>query len=172
MEFSDLLTDAFSRIHDSVGAAVDGLTIEQATYRPDPDANSVAWLVWHLTRVQDSHVSELAGRDQEWVTGGWNARFGTASEATNTGYGHTSQQVAEVVPDAVDTLARYHQAVFTRTGEYLSNIDASELERIIDYSYEPPVSVGVRLVSVVNDNMQHAGQAGYVRGMVERVGRR
>ncbi|MBT8213514.1 MAG: DUF664 domain-containing protein [Acidimicrobiia bacterium] len=172
MEFGDLFTDAFARVRDSVTAAVGGLTIEQATYRPDPDANSVAWLVWHLTRVQDSHVSELAGRDQEWVTGEWNVRFGTASEATNTGYGHTSQQVAEVVPDAVETLSHYHQAVFARTGNYLGGIDAPELERIIDRSYEPPVSVGVRLVSVVNDNMQHAGQAGYVRGMVERLGPR
>jgi uncharacterized damage-inducible protein DinB len=172
MRFNDLLTDAFTRVHDSVGAAVDGLTIAQATYRPDPGANSVAWLVWHLTRVQDGHVSELAGRDQEWVTGGWSGRFGTAPDPSNTGYGHTSQQVAEVVPDAVETLTRYHQAVYARTEEYLRDLDASDLDRIIDRSYEPPVSVGVRLVSVVNDNMQHAGQAGYVRGMVERVSQR
>lgn len=170
MEFNDLVMDAFSRIRESVGAAVDGLTLEQTMYRPDPDANSVAWLVWHLTRVQDSHVSELAGREQEWVSGGWNVRFGTTSERGNTGYGHTSEQTGEVIPDAVETLGRYHDAVFARTREYLSDMDVPERERIIDPSYDPPVSVGVRLVSVINDNMQHAGQARYVRGMVERIG--
>ncbi len=168
MDSGTLVADGFSRIQSTVAMAVDGLSLERATYRPDPDANSIAWLVWHLTRVQDDHVSELAGREQEWTKGGWNTRFGTSPDAANTGFGHTSQEVAGVVPDAVATLSEYHDVVYRRTLEYLTGINAEELGRIIDPSYDPPVSVGVRLVSVISDNIQHAGQARYVRGMVDR----
>lgn len=170
MQSRDLLADAFSRISESVGTAIADITPVEAAYRPDPDANSIAWLVWHLTRVQDDHVSEIAGKEQEWVAGGWNTRFGTYSAASNTGYGHTSQQVAEVVPEEIAVLADYHEAVYRRTLSYLENADAEELNRIIDRSYDPPVSVGVRLVSVINDNIQHVGQALYVKGMIERLG--
>ncbi len=169
MESKEILTDAFARVHQTVETAVNGLTSEQVAFRPDPDANSIAWLAWHLTRVQDDHLAEIAGREQEWIEGGWRNRFGTDPDRANTGFGHTSQQVAAVIPDAVETLAAYHDAVYRRTLEYLDGVDSAELGRIIDRSYDPPVSVGVRLVSVVNDNLQHAGQARYVRGIVERA---
>ena len=169
MHSRDLLADAFTRIQESVTTAVADLQPAEAAYRPDPDANSIAWLVWHLTRVQDDHIAEIAGEEQEWVTGGWSTRFGTDSAVSNTGYGHTSQQVAEVVPEDVALLTDYHDAVYRRTLSYLENVEPTELDRIIDRSYDPPVSVGVRLMSVISDNIQHAGQARYVRGIVERV---
>ncbi len=169
MHSKELLADAFSRIQEAVETAITGLNRQQVAYRPDPDANSIAWLVWHLTRIQDDHVSEIAGREQEWMTGGWNARFGTDPDRSNIGFGHTSAQVAGVVPDAVETLGQYHDTVFRRTLEYLTEVDPAELDRIVDRSYDPPVSVGVRLVSVINDNTQHAGQARYLRGMIDRI---
>ncbi len=168
MDSAELLADAFSRVDQTVATAVADLSAQQLAYRPDADANSISWLVWHLTRVQDDHVAEITGRDQEWVTGGWNKRFGTDSDPSNTGYGHTSAEVAAVIPDEVGVLGEYHGAAFHRTLEYLRGVGATELDRIIDRSYDPPISVGVRLVSVINDNMQHAGQARYLRGMVER----
>jgi hypothetical protein len=67
-----------------------------------------------------------------------------------------------------DVLLDYHNAVHDRTVAYLNTIDAGELDRIIDVRWDPPVSVGVRLVSVIDDDMQHAGQAAYVRGLFER----
>ncbi len=134
MDSSDLLTDGFVRIQSAVTSVLEGLTPEQAAHRLDREANPIAWLVWHLTRVQDDHVSELAGREQEWITGEWNLRFGTSPEPSNTGYGHTSEQVAEVVPDSVATLGLYHDAVFACTRDYLAGIDEIELEQIIDRS--------------------------------------
>jgi hypothetical protein len=170
MNTSEVLTDAFNRIQESVHRAADGLDGEALAYRPDPDANSIAWLLWHLTRTQDHHVSELAGRPQAWLDDGWSARFTTDPHEDNTGFGHTSEQVAEICPDVPDDLVAYHDVVAGRTLEYLGTIDAEELGRIIDRSWDPPVSVGVRLVSVINDNVQHVGQALYVTGMIERLG--
>ncbi len=167
METSDVLTDAYGRIQGLVHRISDGLDPDELAHRPDSHANSIGWLLWHLTRVQDDHVSEIAGHDQLWVADGWAARFGMEPDPSNTGYGHTSEQVGALRTDAA-TLQEYHDAVHARTVAYLETIDPAELDRIIDYSWDPPVSVGVRLVSVIGDDLQHAGQAAYVRGMLER----
>lgn len=167
---TDVLEDAFDRIRGAVHRAVEGLDADGLAHRPDPDANSIAWLVWHLTRIQDDHVSEIAGRPQAWTEGGWSGRFDLPFDEADHGFGHTSEQVAAVRPDGPDLLLGYHDAVADRTGETLAALDGDGLERIIDRSFDPPVSVGVRLVSVVSDNLQHAGQAAYVRGIVERRG--
>ncbi|MET0767092.1 MAG: DinB family protein, partial [Aeromicrobium sp.] len=70
-----LLDDAFTRIGDDVATLVDGLTPDQLAHRIAPDANPIGWLVWHLLRVQDDHVSDLAGTDQVWTSAGWSDRF-------------------------------------------------------------------------------------------------
>jgi hypothetical protein len=169
METSDVLIEAFGRIRQLVQRSVAGLDADALAYRPEADANPIGWLVWHLTRIQDDHVAEIAGHDQTWTTDGWAGRFDMKSGSLDTGYGHTSEQVAAIKPEGPDTLTGYHTAVSDRTLAYLSTIDATELDRIIDSSYDPPVSVGVRLVSVISDNLQHVGQALYVRGILERT---
>lgn len=169
METRDVLTDAFDRIEHVVRRTLEGLDAGALAFRPDPDANSIAWLVWHLTRVQDDHVSELADVDQAYVAGGWAERLGMTADVADIGYGHTSQQVAAVRPDGPDTLLAYHMAVTERSREYLRTVDAESLDRVIDRSWDPPVTAGVRLVSVVADCLQHAGQAAYVRGVYERA---
>ena len=91
-------------------------------------------------------------------------------DPSNDGRGHSSEQVTQIAPDGPAPLLAYHDAVHGRTTRYLTAVDAAELDRIIDRSYDPPVSVGVRLVSVISDNIQHAGQARYIRGIVDRRG--
>lgn len=163
MNQADLLTDAFDRIRQTVHSAVDGLTDEQLTYRVDGTSNSIAWLVWHLTRVQDDHVAGVAGTDQVWPE--WYDRFGLPFDVSEHGYGHTSDQVAAVRAPA-ELLLGYHDAVHAATLRYVGTLSADELDRVVDENWDPPVTVGVRLVSVVNDDMQHAGQASFVRGLL------
>ncbi len=168
MQTRDVLADAFGRIRQIVERAVEGLDGESLAFRPEADANPIGWLVWHLTRIQDDHVADIAGREQAWTADGWAARFGMRADPNDTGFGHSTDQVAAVRPDGPAVLFGYHDAVADRTLDYLTGIDAAELDRIIDVSYDPPVSVGVRLVSVISDNLQHAGQARYVRGILDR----
>jgi len=165
-----VLADAFGRIVEDVELAVAGLPADELAVRPDPDANSIAWLAWHAARVQDDHVAALADRPQVWTEGGFHARFGLDLDPRDIGYGHTSEQVAAVRPDGPELLLDYLRAVTERTLEYLAGVDATELDRIVDRRWDPPVTAGVRLVSVIDDGMQHAGQARYVRGMIERRG--
>ncbi len=168
MRSGEVLADAFNRIRELVHQSVRDLDADDLAFRPEAEANSIAWLVWHLTRIQDDHVAEIAGREQSWIAEGWAARFGMPADPTNTGYGHSTEQVAAVRPGDPRLLAGYHDAVWNRTVDYLATVEANELDRIIDRSYDPPVSAGVRLVSVISDNLQHAGQARYVRGIIER----
>ena len=162
---ADLLADAFARIRDNVHGAVDDLSPEELSSRPDGHGNSIAWLVWHLTRIQDDHIAGVAGIEQVWTAGGWVERFGLPFDAGDTGYGHTSDDVAAVQADP-DRLLSYHDAVHAQTSQYLSTIDADDLDRVVDDRWDPPVTLSVRLVSVVGDDLQHVGQAAYVRGLL------
>jgi hypothetical protein len=167
MNTSAVFLDAFGRIRQLVRQSVEGAEPADLSYRPEPGANSIAWLAWHLTRVQDEHLSDIAGLDQAWITGGWHQRFGMEPDPQNTGYGHGPDQVSAIPPDG-GLLLSHHEAVADRTTEYVRTVDDLELDRIIDRSFNPPVTVGVRLVSVISDNLQHAGQARYLRGIIDR----
>ncbi len=169
MKTADLLADAYGRTREVVHQAVAGLTVEQLAFRVDERANPIAWLVWHLTRVQDDHLADAAGTEQVWTSGGWAGRFDLPFDESATGYGHSSGEVAEVRV-APDLLIGYHDAVHAATVAYVGGLVDSDLDRIVDTAWDPPVSLGVRLVSVLDDGAQHAGQAAFVRGIVERRG--
>ncbi len=164
-----ILLDCFERVRELVASVTDGLTEEVATYRPDAAANSIGWLVWHLTRVQDSHLADAAGTQQIWVIQGWVDSFSLPFAWDATGYGQGEDEVGAVRVPA-ELLAGYHAAVHQATVEYLQGIDTAELDRIVDTRWDPPVTVAARLVSVLGDCLQHLGQAAYVRGLANRRG--
>ena len=165
--------ELFGRIPPLVRATAAGLDADALARTPQQGANSVGWLLWHLTRVQDHHVSELLGQPQVWVSEPWPQRFGLTADPHNTGFGHGAADIAAVRPDGPAAIVGYHEAVAVRTDEYLGRLSPDELDRVIDRRWDPPVTLGVRLVSICDDSLQHAGQAAYARGLVEpgwRVG--
>ncbi|HEU5472673.1 MAG TPA: DUF664 domain-containing protein [Actinophytocola sp.] len=164
MTSAQLLTDAFERIREEVHHAVDGLTPEQLAYRIDGRSNSIAWLVWHLTRVQDDHMADLAGAEQVWPA--WAGRFALPLDEADTGYGHGPEQVGLVRVDSAELLTGYHDAVHETSLRFLSTITDDDLPRIVDRAWDPPVTMAVRLISVISDDLQHAGQAAFVRGLL------
>jgi hypothetical protein len=165
MRSAELLVDAFGRVQGVVHGVVRGLTVDQLAARIDDDANSIAWLVWHLTRIQDDHVADVAGTEQVWTSQGWMERFGLPFHASATGFGHSTDDVAVVKVDA-DSLVDYYDAVHAQTIRLVERVTDDDLDRIVDESWDPPVSLGVRLVSVIDDDLEHAGQAAFVRGIV------
>jgi uncharacterized damage-inducible protein DinB len=165
----EILRDAFARVRDQVQDICKKVGPEQAAYRPDRDANSIAWLIWHLTRIQDDHICGLSGEEQAWTRNGWYDRFGLPFEPNVHGYGQSSGDVGAVeVPP--DLLAGYHEAVHELTMRYVDVVTPEELARVVDTSWDPPVTASVRLVSVIGDCLAHLGQADYVRGLAERAG--
>jgi hypothetical protein len=162
------LSEAFGRIRAVVHPALKDASIEALTFRADPEANTIAWLVWHLTRVQDGHIAELMGEEQVWTADGWVDRFDLPFDPEATGYGQSTSDVASVRADA-ELLAGYYDAVHARTIDYLHTLTEADFARIVDTSWNPPVTLAMRLVSILSDDLQHAGQASYLRGLANRA---
>ena len=166
MTSADILADAFGRVQDTVHEAVQGLTSSQLAARLDSDANSIAWLIWHLARVQDDHLADAFGVPQVWTEYG--KRFELPFGPEEIGYGHSSEQVAQVTVASADLLTGYHDAVHEQTLRLVCGLTDADLTRVVDEAWDPPVTLGVRLVSVISDCLQHAGQAAFIRGILLR----
>jgi hypothetical protein len=166
MDVSALLIELFGRVDEHVEGVVDGLDPAWLAATPAQGVNPVGWLLWHLSRVQDSHVADAFDEEQVWVGDGWAARFGLDPDPGNTGYGHTPAEVAAVRPDGIDAVTGYHRAVAERTRSLLATLSPADLDRVVDERWDPPVTLGVRLVSIADDDIQHAGQAAYLKGLL------
>jgi uncharacterized damage-inducible protein DinB len=162
----DLLLDGFEHVRDAVRAAVEGADEKTLTARLTPEANSIGWLAWHLVRVQDDHISDVAGSQQVWLNDGYHDRFGLPFDADAIGYGFSSEDVARVRGISADLLIDYLDAVTLATRTFVLGLTDDDLDRVVDERWDPPVTLAVRLVSVLNDDLQHAGQAAFVRGCV------
>ena len=170
MDVAEVYLELYGRIPPLVREVADGLTVDDLLARPAPEANPIGWLLWHLTRVQDDHVADVMGVDQLWTSGEWAGSFGLAPDTweghRNIGYGHGPDDVARVRPVSAAAVVAYHDAVDERTRAYLARLSAAELDRIVDERWDPPVTLGVRLVSVADDSLQHVGQAAYLKGLL------
>lgn len=169
MSPADLLRDQFERIRDRAVKVVDDVADDELGWRPYEDMNSIAWLIWHVARIQDDHVAALSTVDQVWVRDQWASRFGLDTDTVDTGYGHTPEQVAAIRPGTATILADYVSAVTDQTLGLLDDVDDDDLDRVVDDSWDPPVTMGVRLNSVVGDNLQHLGQAAMVRSLLDHA---
>jgi hypothetical protein len=171
MDAQDVVIEALERVRTVLHRTLNGLTLDELHRQPRPDANSIAWLAWHLTRVQDNGISGLAGQDQAWVSEGWHARFDLAPDPDNEGFGHTPAQVAAFRTPNGQTLLDYHDRVSARSKAYVAGLAAADFDRTLDEpQWNPLPTVGVRLVSVIADNLQHAGQTAYLRGLFQGKG--
>lgn len=165
MDGVGVLVDGFGRVGAIVHRVLDDIEEDALTARLGPEANTVAWLVWHLCRVEDAQVAALAGTDQVWTAQGFADRFGLPFSPRATGYGQSPDEVAQVRTGAA-LLGEYLDASRAATDAYLARLQDADLARVVDERWDPPVTVGVRLVSILGDVLEHAGQAAFVRGVV------
>ncbi|MET0454324.1 MAG: mycothiol transferase [Mycobacterium sp.] len=161
----ELLRDSFTRLIEHVEGIADGLTDEVSFHRITPEANSIAWLLWHSARVQDAQLCDIAGIEQVWFRDGWVDRFALDLPADSHGYGHSPAQVGKVRVPA-ELLVGYYKAVHETTLKYVASVTAEDLAKIVDRHWTPPVTASARIVSIIDDCAQHLGQAAYVRGIV------
>lgn len=169
MSGNELLIDGFGRIREIVHEVLDGLDSESLSFRADAAANSISWLVWHLTRVQDDHIAWAGGLEQVWLSDGWEKRCGLPLDPLDIGYGHDSDDVAVVRLDP-DLLVGYHDATYDQTTSFISGLTEADMSKIVDRRWDPPVTLATRLISVLTDDLEHAGQAAFVKGLLERRG--
>lgn len=173
MEWRELIVDGYDRLPDLMKGALSGLSIADLDWQPHRDCNSLGWTAWHLTRVQDSQIAELMGQEQLWIGGGWHKKFRRAADAEDTGYGHTAEQVRAFKSPSAKVQLGYLRTVVERTAQYLASLAPADLERELDEPWQQPLpTVGVRIVSILADCHQHAGEACYIRGLVKAKGKR
>lgn len=171
MEWRDLLIDGYGRVLESLHHVLQGLDQDDLNWQPHQDCNSVGWLTWHLTRQQDAQIAALMCEDQLWTMERWHDRFGRPLDPADIGFGHTPEQVSAFQSPDVQTLLDYHLAVLERTGRYIHSLSTADLEKELDEPwFQPLPTVGVRLVSIMEDSLVHAGQAAYVRGLRQGKG--
>lgn len=172
MEWQRLIMDLFLRISRELEGVLDGLTVDDLNQRPSADCNSIGWLAWHLTRSQDRNIGEVTGEEQLWIKDGWHAKFNRAPDPSETGFGHSSEEVAAFRSPDSKTLMGYHRAVLERSKDYISSkLSETELARESKSLTLATVNtVRARLVGVINDSLQHVGQAAYVRGLLKGKG--
>jgi hypothetical protein len=168
MEANEVLIETFGRVREHVHGVLDGLDEAWLTAMPVEGVNPIGWLVWHSARGQDIQITMVTGEEQEWVTGDWAPRFGLEPDPYNMGYGHTADDVKRVQPESTQVLLDYYDAVWANTKAFLQQTTTADLDRVIDRNWDPPVTLGVRLVSIVDDDVQHLGQAAYLKGFLER----
>lgn len=167
----NILIDLVGRLRDGVHTLCDGLADEAATYRIDDQANTIDWLLWHSARCSDAQLHHMIGGDELWRT--WRDRLKVPLPPerlgfAEMGYGMTAAD-AHLVVAPVAELAAYAQACWDELEDYVRGADDDELSRIVDDSYDPPVSAGVRLLSIIEDCIIHLGQAAYIKGVAERA---
>ena len=170
MECHEMLSVSYVGVLETIERALDGLTKEDLNWQPRPDCNSIGWSIWHLTRVQDSLIASLMGEEQLWIKDGWHTKFGRSSDANDIGFGHTPQDLAKFKSPDVETLLGYHRAVLERSQRYISSLTSTDMDRELKGPPFLPPKVGLRLIMVLSDSLQHAGQAAYVRGLHQGKG--
>ena len=171
MEWQQLIIDLFMRISQELEKVLEGLTVDDLNQRPTPDCNSIGWLAWHLTRQQDAQIASLAGEEQLWIGSKWYAEFNRPADPGDIGFGHTPQQVSAFQSPDTKTLLDYHRAVLERTKHYILTLSKTDLDgELNEPRFQPLPTVGVRLISIMNDAVIHAGQAAYVRGLRQGKG--
>ncbi len=168
MEWRELIVDGYDRLPDLMREVLAARRTEDLDRQPHPGCNSLGWTAWHLARVQDSQIAELMREEQLWIRDGWHRKFQRPADPDDTGYGHTAEQVRAFRSPSSRTQLEYLRAVVERTKGYLAALGPAELDRELDEPWSRPLpTVGVRIVSVLADCHQHAGEASYIRGWLE-----
>ena len=165
MDAIDLLRDLAPRPRDAARALAADLTPEILAAHPGGHPNSVAWLLWHTAREMDAQLAALRGVEQVWTAQGFDARFGLGEVGDQVGYGHTADQARSITVDDPELLIEHLEAVTDALTAYLETLADDDLDDVIDEQWDPPVTRGVRLISLIDDAAQHVGQAAYVVGM-------
>jgi hypothetical protein len=167
---NQVILGLLERATNQIKLATDGATDAQLYYRPTTNANSIAWLVWHLSRLQDLVTSSISGEAEIWSSDGWAEQFALPPDLPNdaTGWGDSTEQVAAFRVERA-TLFGYMEAAHRVARERVARLTPEQLGQSIAWGtsqtplYGPTWRV---LVTLLNDSIQHTGQINYIRGLV------
>ena len=171
MEIQQMLSDGYAGVLRTLDYTLAGLTVDDLDWQPKPDCNSIGWVVWHLTRLQDKTVSDFTGEAQLWIKEGWHKKFNRPADAKDTGGRMKPEELPTFKSPPVDVLMGYFKAVLARSQKYFATLKPADLDKIVEGTPFPkPPTRGGLLLIIMGDGLQHAGQASYIRGMRQGFG--
>ncbi|MQG34126.1 MAG: DinB family protein [SAR202 cluster bacterium] len=166
------IVEALRRNWEMVSAAVAEVDEDTLNTRPNPDSNSMSWLIWHMTRVTDRFIHyRIAGTPQIWTVESWYGKFCMPEDPQEYGLGWTNEQAAQWQASSKAVLMEYFDRVNTDAAQYLSAMTDADLERVIPFPAPPDtLTVKEALGNLIWDNIAHGGQVAYLRGFFRGSG--
>jgi len=137
MDVRDMFLDQHAAVHSAaVGGnkmsaserTFTGLTDEQMRVRPREDLNSLAWVMFHISRAEDIFVNTILGaRTQLFDDESWAKRLAIARR--DFGIGMTSAEVTELTRQIeLGALREYRDAVGRRTRDVVGSFKSQDWE--------------------------------------------
>jgi hypothetical protein len=171
LELHEMLSGAYGSILKTLEYTLEGLTEEDLNWQPKPDCNSIGWLAWHLTRIQDMTIADFTGDEQLWIKDGWHKKWGRPADPQDFGNGMKPEDLAKFKSPDAKTLLAYHKTVLEKSQEFFPTLKKADLDEVLENTpFKPPPTAGMMLLIILGDGLQHAGQAAYVRGMLQGIG--
>jgi uncharacterized damage-inducible protein DinB len=165
MDTRELIIKAFERATAALANAVKDLRPEELKWRPGPVANPIGFILWHVTRGEDSFVNKrIRQAPQVWDEEPWRKRLNFNGNPADTGNSYTPEQVAGFHIPALEDLLAYNQAVRVRTLEYLKGMAPAGLDQTVDFAGRS-FTAGDLLVLYIGEINHHIGQIDYIRGL-------
>lgn len=166
MDWKDLYIESFESTLRVLERVLDGLTPEDLNWQPRADCNSIGWTTWHLARALDGMMSSISGDEELWTKNGWHSKFNRPADAMDTGYAHTTEQVAAFQCPDIDILLSYYRATLEKTRSQLTTLSSADLDRKVDdFISQVFPTVGSRIIGILEELLLHAGQITYIRGL-------
>jgi hypothetical protein len=170
MEWYEMLGAAYGGVLRTLEYTLEGLTVDNINWQPKPDCNSIGWLAWHPTRFQDMQIADFMGEEQLWIKDGWYKKWGRPADPKDSGGNMKPEDLAKFKSPDGPTVLAYHKAVLERSQKYFPTMKKADLDRVLDTPFKPSPTVGIMLTIILSDSLQHAGQASYVRGLLQGLG--
>ena len=137
-------------------------TDEQLHFVPEQGSHSIAWCLWHTSRVEDLIISRVTGQEPVWSEE-WAARTGLPFDGFGTGM--SDDDARDVRVGDMAALAGYQDAVIERTTQFLANATDEDLEREIP-ARNGSESVGEAIsLHMMGHFNGHRGEINTLRGM-------
>ena len=170
MKGAKILSDMLEMSDSLVRRALEGLTDADLIKRPSDQDNTIGWLMWHKTRVEDIAFADASGEEQFWISDKWHEKFGMEPNPGQMGFRGFARTSDEPRVQERKTFS----ATPTPFGRARLRCWRASRPRTSTRKSPPrwarPSKSGTTSGRVAADNIQHGGQICYLRGFITGFG--
>lgn len=174
MDTNPFIKQTLDHFESRLDQTLRGLTNEELAWRPNAEANSIAFVIWHTTRVEDRFMQKMVRETEEvWTGGGWYSRLGL--DEGDTGVDFSVDRLASFPALSVENLRDYLDAVRAETNAYLDAAAPAGFDLVPDRNPFPEVpgadeyfegcTIARMFLILIGEHFQHLGHAAYIRGL-------